>query len=109
MSNIVFIDTEIDQKSHRILDIGAIKSDEQSFHSNSINDFERFLTDTDFICGHNILIHDLKYLQNSQAQRAINSKKVIEKWNEHIAGTRNWQYQLWPILIYQSWKKSLIA
>jgi len=39
----------------------------------------------------------------------INSKKVIEKWNEHIAGTRNWQYQLWPILIYQSWKKSLIA
>lgn len=78
MSNIVFIDTEIDQKSHRILDIGAIKSDEQSFHSNSINDFERFLTDTDFICGHNILIHDLKYLQNSQAQRAINSKKVID-------------------------------
>tara|TARA_R110001592_G_scaffold189452_2_gene434958 strand:- start:2429 stop:7228 length:4800 start_codon:yes stop_codon:yes gene_type:complete len=78
MSNIVFIDTEIDQKSHRILDIGAIKSDEQSFHSNSINDFERFLTDTEFICGHNILIHDLKYLQNSQAHSSINSKKVID-------------------------------
>ena len=38
----------------------------------------------------------------------IDSKKVIEKWNEHINGVRNWQYQLWPILIYQSWKKSLI-
>ena len=38
----------------------------------------------------------------------IDSEKVIKKWNEHIKGVRNWQYQLWPILIYQSWKKSLI-
>ena len=44
-----------------------------------------------------------KELENNN----INSRIVIEKWKEHLSGKRNWQYQLWPILIYQSWKKSL--
>ena len=44
-----------------------------------------------------------KELENNH----INSKIIIEKWKEHLSGKRNWQYQLWPILIYQSWKKSL--
>ena len=37
----------------------------------------------------------------------IDSKIVLQKWNEHLTEKRNWQYQLWPILIYQSWKNSL--
>ena len=37
----------------------------------------------------------------------INSSVIIKKWEEHLSGKRNWQYQIWPILIYQSWKKSL--
>ena len=37
----------------------------------------------------------------------IDSKIVLQKWNEHLKEKRNWQYQLWPILIYQSWKRSL--
>ena len=65
MKNIVFIDTEVDPKSNRILDIGAIKSNGDSFHSNSIPDFIRFLTDSEFICGHNVLSHDLKFIRNS--------------------------------------------
>ena len=44
-----------------------------------------------------------KELENNN----INSRIVIKKWEEHLSGKRNWQYQLWPILIYQSWKKSL--
>ena len=46
-----------------------------------------------------------KELENNN----INSRIVIKKWEEHLSGKRNWQYQLWPILIYQSWKKSLNA
>ena len=46
-----------------------------------------------------------KELENNN----INSRIVIEKWKEHLSGKRNWQYQLWPVLIYQSWKKSLNA
>ena len=37
----------------------------------------------------------------------IDADKIRKKWNEHLSGNRNWQYQLWPVLIYQSWKRSL--
>jgi asparagine synthase (glutamine-hydrolysing) len=25
------------------------------------------------------------------------------KWRQHLDGTRNWQHQLWPILMFQAW------
>ncbi|MEC7755184.1 MAG: RecQ family ATP-dependent DNA helicase [Bacteroidota bacterium] len=78
MKNIVFIDTEVDPKSNRILDIGAIKSNGDSFHSNSIPDFIRFLTDSEFICGHNVLSHDLKFIRNSFSRDFLGSKKIID-------------------------------
>jgi asparagine synthase (glutamine-hydrolysing) len=28
---------------------------------------------------------------------------VRKKWDEHISGARNWQYQLWPVLMFQAW------
>jgi hypothetical protein len=58
MNSIAFIDTEIEPKSRKILDIGGVKGDGNSFHSNSITDFITFLSGTEFICGHNILNHD---------------------------------------------------
>ena len=24
-------------------------------------------------------------------------------WNEHLSGTRNWEYKLWPVLMWQQW------
>ena len=36
----------------------------------------------------------------------LNSKKIIEKWNEHISSKRNWHYSIWTVLVYQSWKKN---
>lgn len=62
MNSIAFIDTEIEPKSGKILDIGAIKENESHFHSKSITDLIQFLNGTQFICGHNILNHDITKL-----------------------------------------------
>jgi len=45
------------------LDIGAVKGNGQEFHSDSLQDFSGFLRGSKYICGHNILNHDLKYLK----------------------------------------------
>ena len=62
MNSIVFIDTEIEQKSGKILDIGGVKDNGSTFHSNSLTALTTFLKGTEFICGHNIFKHDLKYI-----------------------------------------------
>jgi len=78
MNSIVFIDTEIEPKSQKILDIGGVKEDGNSFHSNSINGFINFLRGTEFICGHNIFNHDLKYIEKALGDAGINSTNIID-------------------------------
>jgi ATP-dependent DNA helicase RecQ len=78
MNSIAFIDTEISRKNHEILDIGAIKENGSSFHSSSISEFVSFINGTSFICGHNILNHDLKYLQKALSDSGITQLKVID-------------------------------
>src|SRR5690348_15008959 len=78
MKSIAFIDTEIEPKRGKILDIGAVRDNGNFFHSNSIVDFITFLRGTQFICGHNIFNHDLKYLQKAVADAGINSENIID-------------------------------
>lgn len=62
MKSIVFIDSEIGVEDKKIKDIGAVKADRTTFHSQSVRNFYAFISDSDFICGHNLIHHDLKYL-----------------------------------------------
>jgi len=78
MNSIAFIDTEIEPKSKKILDIGAVKAAGNPFHSNSINNLTSFLRGTAFICGHNIFKHDLKYIQKAVDEAGINPSNVID-------------------------------
>lgn len=28
---------------------------------------------------------------------------ILTKWHEHLSGRRNWQYQIWTVLMFQAW------
>lgn len=62
---IVFIDTEVGVNDHKIHDIGAVRSDRTWFHAASVRDFAKFVAGTEYLCGHNILRHDLKYIERA--------------------------------------------
>lgn len=62
-ASIVFIDSEIGMTDGKVMDLGAIRQDGACFHSASLQDFSAFLSGSDFICGHNIIHHDLNYIQ----------------------------------------------
>jgi len=78
MDSIAFIDTEIEPKNQRILDIGGIKDNGSSFHSNSNSGFVDFLKGTGFICGHNILNHDIKYIHKHILDAGVNPSNIID-------------------------------
>ena len=61
-SRYAFVDAEVGIKDHRIRDVGALRWDGAVYHSASKRDLTDFLKDVDFVCGHNIINHDAKYL-----------------------------------------------
>lgn len=46
---------------------------------------------------------DLLSAPNLDKHQLLNKQEVQRKLNEHISGKRNWQYQLWDILMFQCW------
>ena len=38
-----------------------------------------------------------------QEENYFNSKLIRNKWNEHLSGERDWQYDLWDVLMLQAW------
>lgn len=78
MYSIVFIDAEIDPESGKILDIGGIRENGDTFHSSSLEKFIKFTGKTKYICGHNIISHDLKYLEKSFRESGKRNIKVID-------------------------------
>ncbi|MCB9257081.1 MAG: RecQ family ATP-dependent DNA helicase [Chitinophagales bacterium] len=78
MNSIAFIDTEIEPKSGKVLDIGSVKDNGASFHKTSVADFIQFINGTRFICGHNIFNHDIKYIGKALNDAGINSTNIID-------------------------------
>lgn len=59
-----FVDVEVGLSDHKIHDIGAVRYDGATFHSPQKRDLLHFLKNIHFLCGHNIINHDAKYLFN---------------------------------------------
>jgi len=34
-------------------------------------------------------------------------KPIRKRWQEHVSGKRNWQYELWDILMFQAWLENV--
>lgn len=78
MDSIAFFDLETDKDGKHIVDIGCVKSDDSSFHRNSLGGFLQFIENQRFICGHNILNHDLKVLNHQINQDFSKRYDVID-------------------------------
>lgn len=78
MYPIAFIDSEIEYKTNRILDLGGVKSNGGEFHSNSVSGFVAFLKDVKWVCGHNILRHDLKFIGPAIRDAGIPPGNIID-------------------------------
>ena len=68
---IAFVDTEIEPVKGKVLDIGGIREDGGQFHSGVISEFVDFLKGTSFVCGHNIVNHDMKYVGHAVRDAGI--------------------------------------
>ena len=58
----VIVDVEVGLKDKKVHDIGAIRSDGSVYHHVSKQGLVDFISGVEYICGHNIIHHDAKYL-----------------------------------------------
>ena len=65
----VFVDVETGLNDRKIHDIGALRHDGATFHKASKKELYEFIDGTDYICGHNIINHDARYLFGDDVPR----------------------------------------
>ena len=75
---IVFFDIEVEPNSYHINDIGAVKNAGNIFHSKSLKDFVDYLDTDAYICGHNIIRHDLRYIKSELLAFGVVNIKAID-------------------------------
>ncbi|PQZ99032.1 MULTISPECIES: RecQ family ATP-dependent DNA helicase [unclassified Paenibacillus] len=94
MEKIVFVDTEIQATTGKIMDIGAVHEDGMSYHSSSVQAFTAFIQGVRYVCGHNIIHHDLNYLRSSLSTVGIDERTCID--------TLYWSPLLFPKKFYHA-------
>ena len=63
------VDVEVGLKDHKIHDIGALRYDGAVYHGAARHELTNFLRGIDYVCGHNIVHHDAKYLFRDEKPR----------------------------------------
>ncbi len=44
-------------------------------------------------------------LRENELAEFFDPAPILQKWREHLAGARNWQYPLWCVLMFQAWRR----
>ncbi len=78
MPSIAFLDTEVQKKSGKIHDIGATDAEGRIFHSSSLEELRQFIEGSEYLCGHNIIDHDKRYLIKWMGEGALAKYKFID-------------------------------
>ena len=65
--NWAIVDVEVGISDHKIHDIGALRYDGAVYHGCKKEDLLNFLLSVNFLCGHNIVNHDAKYLFGNES------------------------------------------
>lgn len=68
-SKVAFVDVEVGISDKKIHDIGAIKYDGAIYHGASKPELINFIEDVDYLCGHNIIQHDAKFLFGNESHK----------------------------------------
>ncbi|MCR4645184.1 MAG: RecQ family ATP-dependent DNA helicase [Oscillospiraceae bacterium] len=71
--SIVFIDLEVDPETNTVDDYGALSESGDTLHTHSAQMFQAFAANFAFLCGHNILRHDLQYITLPDGAQAIDT------------------------------------
>lgn len=76
--DIVFVDTEVSETRQSVEDIGAVRAsvpvyslNGMQFRSKNLQKLERFLQGAKYVCGHNIVHFDQKYIKTQLDQAGV--------------------------------------
>ncbi len=61
-ARLVVVDCEVVAGSGDLIDFGAVDMHGERLHSSIPSNIRNFLKETQFLCGHNIVAHDMKYV-----------------------------------------------
>ena len=74
---ILFLDIESDVSGTKIKEIGLVKGN-HSYKGRDLSRINEFVSDAKWICGHNLLTHDLPILQEAGFGRVLDGLEVID-------------------------------
>lgn len=75
--NILFFDLEVDPDNKQILEYGGVLN-QQQYRGRQHKDFLRLAKESETLCGHNIIAHDLKILKRHEENPSIFLKPTID-------------------------------
>lgn len=75
-NKILYIDIETN-KNGKIKDVGALFNG-QELHEKQLTKIENWIKQAEYICGHNIVAHDIPFLEKALGSEIFRNKKIVD-------------------------------